>query len=296
MNILLVSEPDAIAQKMSKGIDKFSIVTIVKGRRKQLANLLSAIQASTILPQDIQVVCMDEDNGIAVPGGLKVNIHTMSDEHELPLAAARNRGIAATETENVIFIDVDCIVSPSLFANMLMSLQAGNIISAYPLYLPILPDSGAYDELKHKAVPHPSREQLPANQPVDHLQFWSLIFAMQKQSFEKVGGFDESFTGYGAEDTDFAMMFHQANIELIFVTDYVLHQYHDKHDPPIMHFDSIVENARRYQQKWTVLPMQRWLKAFEKMDLISIDAADNITVKQKPSDSQVESCVSPNPY
>lgn len=275
---------------------EFSIVTIVKGRRRQLANLFDSIKLSSILPYDIQVVCMDEVDGIAIPDGLNVNVQLIKDIHELPLAAARNMGITAAKTGNVIFIDVDCIVSPTLFENMLMSLQANNIITAYPLYLPVLPDTGNYGDLNHKAVKHPARENIPAGRPVDHLQFWSLIFAIQKQTFEKIGGFDESFIGYGAEDTDFAMMFHKADVKLIFVFDYILHQYHDKYDPPVNHFDSIIENATRYKQKWNVLPMQRWLRAFEKMGLIKIDQADNITVSQKPTDSQIKNSVSHHPY
>lgn len=275
---------------------EFSIVTIVKGRRKQLANLLDSIKASTILPYDIQVVCMDDLEEIDIPEGLNVSMHVMKKTHALPLAAARNAGIAATKTGNVIFIDVDCIVSPTLFANMVKTLQSENIIAAYPLYMPVLPDTGNYGDLKHTAVTHPAREHIPDGQPVDHLQFWSLIFAIQKQTFEIIGGFDESFLGYGAEDTDFAMMFHRAGVQQIFVPDYVLHQYHDKHDPPLNHFDSIIENAIRYQQKWNVLPMQRWLKAFKEMGLIKIDQADNITVSQKPTDSQIKNSVSPDPF
>ena len=275
---------------------EFSIVTIVKGRRKQLANLLDSIKASTILPNDIQVVCMDNLEKIATPESLNVHIHSLEGIHELPLAAARNRGVSAAKTDNVIFIDVDCIVSPTLFANMLMALQADNIITAYPLYLPILPDTGNYVTLKHTAVPHPAREHIPVGEPVEHLQFWSLIFAIQKQTFEKTGGFDESFIGYGAEDTDFAMTFNQADIKLIFVHDFILHQYHDKYDPPVNHFHSIVENATRYKQKWNVLPMQRWLRAFEKMGLIKIDQEDHITVIQEPTDGQMAECVSANPF
>jgi GT2 family glycosyltransferase len=275
---------------------EFSIVTIVKGRRKQLSNFLNAIKASTILPYDIQVVCMDDADNITIPDGLNVSIQLIKDPHKLPLAAARNMGITATKTNNIVFIDVDCLVSPTLFANLLMALQADNIIAAYPLYLPMVPNNGTYKELKHKAVPHPSRELIPVGQPIEHLQFWSLIFAIQKQTFETIGGFDESFIGYGAEDTDFAMMFHKAGIKQIFVRDYVLHQYHDKHDPPLNYFDSIIKNATRYQQKWGVLPMMRWLKAFENLGLIAIDQKENITVIQKPTESQIRNSLSSNPY
>lgn len=275
---------------------EFSVVTIIKGRRKQLANLLKSVKASTILPYDIQVVCMDDLNGFNIPDGLNVSVHKMKGQHHLPLAAARNMGITATKTDNVIFIDVDCLVSPTLFASLLMALQAENIIAAYPLYLPMVPDTGNYTMLEPQAVPHPSREKIPFGQPVEHLLFWSLIFAINKETFKNIGGFDESFIGYGAEDTDFAMMFHKAGVEQIFVRDYVLHQYHDKYDPPLNYFESIIENASRYKQKWDVLPMQRWLRAFEEMGLIRIDNTDNITVIQKPTDSHIESSVSRNPY
>ncbi len=275
---------------------EFSVVIIVKGRLKQLTNLLDSIQVSTILPSDIQIVFMDKPDGFLAPDGLNVNTLELNELDALPLAAARNRGIAATTTSNVIFIDVDCIVSPTLFANMLMRLQASNVIAAYPLYLPLLPDSGIYEELKGNAVTHPARKDIQAGQPVHHLQFWSLIFAIQKQTFDKIGGFDESFTGYGAEDTDFAMAFHEAGVEQLFVNDYVLHQYHDKYDPPLNHFNSIIENATRYRQKWKVLPMQRWLKAFEAMGLIVIEPSGEITVKQQPNSLQLKSCLSANPY
>lgn len=275
---------------------EFSVVTIVKGRRKQLSNLLQSVKNSTILPKDIQIVCMDDGENIAIPSGLNVNIHQIENKNNLPLAASRNRGISATETKNIIFIDVDCIVSSTLFVGMLSRLEKNNIIAAYPLYLSVVPDSGIYKDHVEKAIPHPSREHIPANQKVHHLQFWSLIFAVQKEIFEKIGGFDESFTGYGAEDTDFAMMFHQKGIEQIFVPDYVLHQYHDKYDPPLNYFHSIITNANRYREKWNVLPMQRWLKAFETMDLIKIDKEDRIIILKDPTEHLIQKNVSPNPY
>jgi GT2 family glycosyltransferase len=239
---------------------------------------------------------MDDADEIMRPSGLNVSIHVINDSQKLPLAAARNAGIKAAKTGNIIFIDVDCIVSPTLFESMLAQLHSRNIIAAYPLYLPFVPETGDYAPLKQEAINHPAREHIPAGEPVEHLQFWSLIFAIQKSTFGNIGGFDESFIGYGAEDTDFAMTFHQAGIDLLFVRDYILHQYHDKYDPPVNYFDSIIENARRYRLKWNVLPMQRWLKAFRKMGLINIDQAENITIIQEPTDEQLRHSISQNPY
>lgn len=274
----------------------FSIVTIVKGRRKQLSNLLNSIQFSTILPVDIQIVCMDEPDEILIPEGLAANIHRIISTHALPLAAARNMGIKASKTENIIFIDVDCMVSPSLFESMMGSLQFDKVITAYPLYLPMVPEGEKYSELVYQAVSHPARIEIPFGEPVPHLHFWSLIFAIKKQTFNKIDGFDESFTGYGAEDTDFAMTFHKIGVELLFVNDYVLHQYHKKYDPPVNYFDSIIDNARKYQKKWNVLPMQKWLRAFEALGLINIDQNKNINIIQKPTANQIKKSISTDPY
>lgn len=275
---------------------EFSIVTIIKGRRIQLANLLSSIKASSILPLDIHIVCMDDMGGIETDIELNVCIHLMQNNESLPLAAARNKGFAAAKTNNVIFIDVDCIVSTSLFKTILQELNIENIIAAYPLYLKTLPDHGSFAQLKPNGIPHPARINIPVGEPVPHLQFWSLIFAIKKETFEKIGGFDESFTGYGAEDTDFAMSFHKAGIEQIFVKDFVLHQYHDKYDPPLNYFNSIIKNAQRYHQKWQVLPMQSWLRTFEKLGLIYINEANHITVIKPPTNEDFEKSFSDNPY
>ncbi|WP_300342830.1 galactosyltransferase-related protein [Nesterenkonia sp.] len=38
----------------------------------------------------------------------------------------------------------------------------------------------------------------------DYELFWSLSFAVRREVFDQIGGFDAGYTGYGAEDTDFA--------------------------------------------------------------------------------------------
>ncbi|KQR93359.1 hypothetical protein ASG01_09210 [Chryseobacterium sp. Leaf180] len=275
---------------------EFSVVTIVKGRRKQLGNLLESIKASTVLPVDIQVICMDDPENIFFPEGLNVEIQVMIHKENLPLAAARNFGIKAAKTQNIIFIDVDCIVSLTLFESLLNKLSPEKIIAAYPKYLPMLPENGNFNQLLESAVSHPARQNIPAGEPVHHLQFWSLIFAVQKKTFQEIGGFDESFIGYGAEDTDFAMSFHQKGIEQIFVNDFILHQYHNKYDPPLNYFDSIIKNALSYREKWKVLPMKAWLNAFEKLGLIHIDQNQSIKIIQKPTEEQIQNCISANPY
>ena len=122
--------------------------------------------------------------------------------------------------------------------------------------------------------PHPTRS-FPAagtRQELNIGLFWSLAFAIRRQSFERIGGFDERFVGYGAEDTDFGFSAQRAGLPLIFVGGIpVFHQHHDGYDPPLQHFESIVLNAQLFHRKWHFWPMRGWLDAMAAIGLISFD-------------------------
>lgn len=70
--------------------------------------------------------------------------------------------------------------------------------------------------------------------------FWSLGFAMRADDFASVGGFDEGYSGYGGEDTDFAFACRRAGLELWLSSAPVFHQAHAVHRPPLQHTSSIV--------------------------------------------------------
>jgi len=276
----------------------FSVVTLVKGRRQQLHNLLLSIAASNSQPHDIHIVCMDDTNNVTIPPQLNnVFLHTMKSAQNLPLAHARNTGFQAAQTNNICFVDVDCIVSPTLFASLLADLSDDTIVAAYPRYLSRVPVVSEFATLFPEAVAHPSREVISPHSVINHLKFWSIVFAIRKSSFVSTGGFDEAFIGYGAEDTDFAMSFHAAGLRLIFADDFVLHQYHDKYDPPLNYFSDILQNAQTFHNKWGFYPMERWLHKFAEFGLIEpFDGGAPPVVRRLPTEEDIAACRSTNPY
>tara|TARA_Y100000766_G_scaffold85395_1_gene72537 strand:+ start:9860 stop:10708 length:849 start_codon:yes stop_codon:yes gene_type:complete len=277
---------------------KFSVVTIVKGRHQQLANLIHSIENSTLRPTDMVVVWMDEKNSHNVtPSTSFLNKNVYMQSIGLPLAKARNTGVKNAQQNNVIFIDVDCICSPTLFENLLTKLTHKLVVSAKAKYLPYVPCNGNYELLVEEAVDHPKRKNLPINENVDFLTFWSLIFAINKRDFNKVNGFDEQFIGYGAEDTDFAMQCKVNNIKLNYIDDWVLHQYHDKFTPPINYAEDICNNANTFAKKWQFLPMFGWLKKMAVMDIVKIDEkSHSVKFLKKPTRDEIEACRSTSPY
>lgn len=47
--------------------------------------------------------------------------------------------------------------------------------------------------------------------------FWSLSFAVTAREFTVIGGFDEDYLGYGAEDTDVGQRLARSGGRLLFV-------------------------------------------------------------------------------
>lgn len=274
-----------------------SLIIIVKGRAQQLKNVLESVAQSTVIPNDIQIVIMGEDNEYSFlqDVSLPIEVHTLHTSATLPLAAARNTGARAARTDLLFFLDVDCIVHPELFETMIREANPQTILSAYPLYLPYLPEHGTFTLLESDALQHPDRVPIPHGTAVDFKKFWSLIFCIHTSTFEAVGGFDESFVGYGGEDTDFAHSFDKEGYTLTFSKTYVLHQWHKKYSPPLNHLDDILINARRYRQKWGAYAMFSWLKEFEHKGLIRIENNEIIKLRN-PTNQEVASSQSNDPY
>jgi GT2 family glycosyltransferase len=101
--------------------------------------------------------------------------------------------------------------------------------------------------------------------------FWSLSFALSSAHWVELGGFDETYVGYGGEDTDFAMRLGRNGGRLYWLggaTAY--HQYHDVEDPPRRHLADIVRNSNLFHARWGEFPMGGWLDAFAAEGLITL--------------------------
>lgn len=263
-----------------------AVVTIVHDRLEHLRNQHRGLLRSTRAPDDHVVVAIDdpEVERWTPPGTLPPHVvrHERGGDG-LPLAGARNLGArVALErgAELLIFLDVDCIPSPRLvsaYAAAAHRDDVGRALLCGPVaYLP--PSDAGYDldRLDELAAPHPARPApVPGRVVLDrqnHRLFWSLSCAMTRQTWETIGGFDESYRGYGAEDTDFGQRAAALGIPLAWIgAARAFHQFHPVSDPPVEHVDDIVRNASRFHDRWGFWPMADWLDAFVERGLVGLD-------------------------
>ncbi|AIT60895.1 glycosyltransferase family 2 protein [Corynebacterium doosanense] len=199
------------------------------------------------------------------------------------LARTRNATAQAAlddGAEFLVFLDADCIPGPGLVSGYIDAARQrpGEIYCGPVTYLDPPPEGGyRLDELTgqtspHRARPNPSPGELV---PGTHDQwdlFWSLSFAVDADTWRAGGGFDESYTGYGGEDTDFAYRQRELGQRLCWVGGaHAYHQWHPVSSPPWEHLDDILANAARFHRKWGVWPMGGWLDAFEQAGAIEFD-------------------------
>ncbi|GAB5513465.1 glycosyltransferase family 2 protein [Rhodopirellula baltica] len=282
---------------------RISVLTIVRGRQTHLEIQLKGLLQSTVLPHEWIVVGMNQE--VTLPDCERFSIRTSSVHHPtepLPLAQARNHAASLCTTDGMVFLDVDCIPSPDMIGKMVNALQAEDRLwMGCPRYLPAGAAVGDWqmDQLQQQAVDHPLQPQLGDHerQSSDRYEmFWSLCFAIGQSSFKRIGGFDDTFDGYGGEDTDFAFSARKAGVPFGFVNAVAYHQHHSVCKPPLNHLKPIVENAERFRRKWGVWPMESWLNAFAERELIDFDNDDDsIAIHRLPTESEIQKATSLTP-
>lgn len=266
-----------------------AVVTVARGRHDHLRSQNRSLAAGVRRPDLRVVVAMDdpcvegvvEETWTSDVPALVVPL-TGSHGEELPLARARNLGAAlALErgADLLVLLDVDCLATPTLLeryvaaAERLDDEQAPRLLCGPVAYLPPR-DDPAMDyppNVLAETLPHPSRPSpLPDELVIaqDFTLFWSLSFAMTAQDWRTVGGFDEHYVGYGAEDTDFGQQTAMQAGRLWWVGGALAqHQWHPVSDPPVEHLEAVVRNANRFHARWGWFPMKGWLEEFYRLGL-----------------------------
>jgi GT2 family glycosyltransferase len=266
---------------------RIAVITIVSARHAHLAGQVRGLRQQTRSPDTYVVVAMDDPGAHRVVRELAPahwDVRTPAThlrEGRMPLSAARNLGAEAAigaGAEHLVFLDVDCVPTPGLverYGQFLEDARHGGaplVACGDVAYEPAPPSSSATGpDTDRRPRHHPARPALPPDEArlvEDVSLFWSLSFGVTARDFRRLGGFDEDYLGYGAEDTDFGQRLARCEGLLVFVGGAgAVHQYHPTSSPPVQHVTDIVRNANLFADKWGWWPMQTWLEEFRQRGL-----------------------------
>ncbi|HEY2220786.1 glycosyltransferase [Actinomycetospora sp.] len=255
-----------------------AVITPVAGRAAHLRAQRAALATGDTVPDLHVIVAMGPTGDLVDPGPgpapdpdsgpRTVVVEIEVPDAGLPLAAARNLGAAEARrhgAELLVFLDVDCLPGTQLLTRYGEAARGDpDAVLAGPVtYLPPAPAGGwSAGALAQRRRPHPVRPDPAPGEVVDgdHRLFWSLSFAVTTATWDRIGGFDESYLGYGAEDTDLGQRARAAGVDLRWVGGAdAFHQHHPTSHPPLDKVDDVLRNGGRFAATWGWWPMEGWL-------------------------------------
>ncbi|HEU4842346.1 MAG TPA: glycosyltransferase [Ilumatobacteraceae bacterium] len=259
------------------------VVIITAERDEHLTRVLRALAAQHRPADRVVVVDMADARPTIARAPLSVaRVVVEPVDGVLPLGAARNAGAAHLDCDVLAFLDVDCIPGPAFVADHAGALAAhGDALACGRVrYLRAgWHTAGPGHDLDELSAPHPARPA-PARDELDtdrHELFWSLNFAVRSATWDRLGGFDTGYRGYGAEDTDLGLRARRLGIPLLWVAGAgVYHQWHPPTRLDPARRDEIVANARRFRERWGTWPMTGWLDELAAAGVVRWDPAADL--------------------
>ena len=284
-------------------MEPYSVVITHFQREKNLLNTLEGLNRQSEPP--FEVIVVEMGTGIVIEEVFQyklriVNLPMVWDQ--MPLAAARNYGAETCATGQLIFLDVDCIPATDFCKKIVgLSFNKKALVMGTPRYmLHNNISDGFIDNLEIESVSHPARPNVKNWREENcYEMFWSLCFGLPVETYLHIGGFDENYKGYGAEDTDFALETKHAGVPFYLSDAKVYHQQHPVYVPPLNHMRSIIGNCNLFFSKWGYWPMGSCLREFADLGFIEWNPEQDVPVSvlKNPSKSEImNTLVEHKPY
>ncbi|MEC8639466.1 MAG: galactosyltransferase-related protein, partial [Pseudomonadota bacterium] len=199
-----------------------SAVTIVKSRTEKLTNLITQLEQCSPTPDELVIVWMAPPSDLSLVRSDKFDIvHKFVTQDALPIAKARNKGMSAAKHANLVYLNVDAVIAPSLFRDGLLALRDNTVVFTSVVFLPNERCCKPYRQISKDekeigylasnddTLPEDDNNEIPSrDQEINHGKFsddsiCSTVFFIRKADFQKTGGFDEGYAGFGLNDEDF---------------------------------------------------------------------------------------------
>lgn len=212
---------------------EISVIVPTKNRIDTLRELLRTLLDQTLDPSAYAIVVADSNStdGTAELIADLARAQPAGHLRHLPgdyasRAAARNAGIAATRAPLLFFTDADILASRNLLERHLADHRAVQqrriAVVGCDLRVNSLEDYHTQRERPDLRRPL----QRPWRRRLSWLYFLTGNASVRRADLERVGGFDESFTGYGHEDLELGYRLEKDGVELRYDPEAINYHWH----------------------------------------------------------------------
>jgi glycosyltransferase involved in cell wall biosynthesis len=186
----------------------------VYNAEESLGGTLDALEAQDHPPVDVIIVddgSTDRSPAIAreFAERSRHRVTVLEQDNQGP-AAARNRGVEATEADVIVFLDADCVPLPGWLA-ILTGALGDDVVGVSCGYFPANPEHLVARFVDHEIA---RRQERYLGKDVDTLATYATAY--RRDAFLAAGGFSTDFRKASGEDFDFAFILHKHGGRLIF--------------------------------------------------------------------------------
>lgn len=202
-----------------------ALIITTYNRPDALNLVLESVARQSRLPDEV-VICDDgsdlNSSEIVASWSNQLMIrYAWCPDRNFRAALTRNLGILKSAADLLIFVDGDCILPPFFIENHLKLAQPGYLISGGRHLLsdeqtqsvlsgaPVL--SAVFNNWKFSSLPlGPLRDFSPKN--------WESVrtcnLSLHREDVLRIAGFDESYVGWGQEDSDFVVRLIRSGVKI----------------------------------------------------------------------------------
>jgi glycosyltransferase involved in cell wall biosynthesis len=206
-----------------------TVVIPTYDRLETLRHVVPSLLAQDLAPERYEIVVADSLSKDGTREYLAGVAETEPRVRHLPgpytgRAMARNAGIEAARGTVVMFTDADIIAAPDLLGRHLAhhTKRAGIAVVGMELQVASLAE---YETLRDR--PEVRRPLHPmGRKTLSWLYFLTGNASVRKTDLDRVGRFDESFTGYGHEDLELGYRLQAAGLTLVYEPAAIDYHWH----------------------------------------------------------------------
>jgi glycosyltransferase involved in cell wall biosynthesis len=210
-------------------IPRISVVVPTYNRLDTLRHVIPSLLAQDLRRGEFEVVVADSNSTDGTAEYLAEVAKNAPFVRHLPgpytgRASARNAGIAAAQGRIVLFTDADIIASPDLLSRHLAHHEAPGARAIVGMEVQV----DSYEDYLQKRADRAKRTPLHGEKPkrLSWLYFLTGNASVPRAELDRVGRFDEDFTGYGHEDLELGYRLQHGGVPIEYEPQAVNYHWH----------------------------------------------------------------------
>ena len=198
-----------------------SVVVPARNAEQTIGECLESLLTQSEPRERYEVIVVDDgstDDTRQVVQRYEVTL--LDQPHEGP-AAARNRGVAASQGEVVLFTDADCVPAPDWIEEMLRPFEGQDVVGV----------KGAYRTRQRGVLPRfvqceyeERYERMARLKQIDFVDTYSAGY--RRQIFLAEGGFDTAYPNASVEDQEFSFRLAERGYKMVFTPKAIVYHRH----------------------------------------------------------------------